>query len=49
MQTHGFFAVIGGFKLYDENGPVHTLEPQELQSLAQKGEIDFPRITEKEI
>ena len=40
---------MGGFKLYDENGPVRTLEPQELQSLARKGEIDFPRITEKEI
>ena len=49
MQTHGFFAVMGGFKLYDENGPVCTLEPQEPQALAQKGEIDFLRITEKEI
>ena len=40
---------MGGFKLFDENGPVRTLEPQELQTLARKGDIDFPDITEREI
>ena len=40
---------MGGFKLFDENDPVRTLEPQELQSLARVGEIDFPCITEREI
>jgi hypothetical protein len=40
---------MGGFKLFDDTGPVCTLEPQELQSLAQDGEIDFPCITEREI
>ena len=40
---------MGGFKLFDENGPVRTLEPQDLQTLARKGDIDFPDITEREI
>ena len=40
---------MGGFKLFDENGPVRTLAPQELQTLARKGDIDFPDITEREI
>ena len=35
--------------LFDDNGSVRTLDPDELQSLAQKGEIDFPCITENEI
>ena len=39
---------MGGFKFFDDNGP-RTLEPQELQTLARKGEIDFPDITEREI
>jgi len=47
--THGFFAVMGGFKFYDNNGSVLTLQPQELESLARDGEIDFPRITKREI
>ena len=40
---------MGGFKLVDENGPVRTLAPHELQTLARKGDIDFPDITEREI
>ena len=40
---------MGGFKLFDDEGPVRTLNPDELQSLAQNGEIDFPCITENEI
>ena len=40
---------MGGFKLFDDEGPVRTLDPDELQSLAQDGEIDFPCITENEI
>jgi hypothetical protein len=40
---------MGGFKLFDDEGPVRTLNPDELQSLAQNGEIDFPYITENEI
>ena len=38
-----------GFKLFDDNGLVRILEPEELQSLTQSGEIDFPCITENEI
>jgi len=40
---------MGGFMLFDNNGPVRTLDPDELQSLAQNDEIDFPCITENEI
>ena len=40
---------MGGFVLFDDNGPVRPLDPDELQSLAQDGEIDFPCITENEI
>jgi hypothetical protein len=40
---------MGGFVLFDDNGPVRTLDPAELQSLAQNGEIDFPCITENDI
>ena len=40
---------MGGFVLFDNNGPVRTLDPDELQSLAQDGDIDFPCITENEI
>ena len=40
---------MGGFKLYNDDGPVRILSPEELQSLAQDGEIDFPCITENEI
>jgi hypothetical protein len=40
---------MGGFMLFDDNGPVRTLGPKELQSLALNGEIDFPWITENEI
>ena len=49
MQTHGFFAIMGGFRLFNDSGPVRTLDPDELQSLAQDGDIDFPGITENEI
>jgi hypothetical protein len=40
---------MGGFRLFNDNGPVRTLDPDELQSLAQDGDIDFPGITENEI
>jgi len=35
--------------LFDGEDAVRTLQPGELKSLSQKGEIEFPRITEKEI
>ena len=40
---------MGGFMLFDDNGPVRTIDPYKLQSLAQEGEIDFPCITKNEI
>ena len=39
---------MGGFKFFDDYGP-RTLAPHELQTLARKGDIDFPDITEREI
>ena len=39
---------MGGFKFFDDDGP-RTLEPQDLQTLARRGDIDFPDITEREI
>ena len=47
-QSHGFFALMGGFMLFDE-GTTRTLAPEELESLANSDKINFPRITKKEI
>ncbi|KDQ50588.1 hypothetical protein JAAARDRAFT_186044 [Jaapia argillacea MUCL 33604] len=48
-RTHGFFALMGGFMLYDGQRPVHTLSPTSLEDLFRDGQIDFPTITQKEI
>ncbi|TDL16980.1 hypothetical protein BD410DRAFT_754858 [Rickenella mellea] len=48
-QTHGFFALMGGFMLYDGDKALYTLLPPELETLSQDGKIVFPKITEKEI
>lgn len=45
-RTHGFFAVMGGFMLCEQDKPPIVLDPTELESYLQSGEID---ITEKEI
>ena len=44
-RNHGFFAIMGGFMLYDGEKPLHTLDPFELESTS----FDFPNITEGEI
>src|ERR1700722_17115925 len=44
-RTHGFFALMGGFMLFDRRRPVKTILPEELES----DEFEFPEITESRI
>lgn len=45
-RTHGFFAIMGGYMLYDENDiPVRTLRPKALDD----DTLDFPNMTQDEI
>src|ERR1700721_4731043 len=44
-QTHGFFALMGGFMLFNRHRPVKTILPEELES----DEFEFPEITESRI
>ncbi|TDL15009.1 hypothetical protein BD410DRAFT_733312 [Rickenella mellea] len=48
-QTHGFFALMGGFMLFDGGKAHHTLRPEELDELFEQGKIEFPDITKREI
>jgi hypothetical protein len=49
-MTHGFFVIMGGFTLHDEQGtPLRILEPIELEMLSDAGRIDWPSVTEEEI
>ncbi|KAF8581885.1 hypothetical protein K439DRAFT_1392285 [Ramaria rubella] len=48
-QTHGFFALMGGFILVQDSHAPFTLEFDEIDHMSQDGHIDFPNITEKEI
>ena len=45
-MAHGFFALMGGFMLFDNCEPSHTLLPGELKRHLLDGNID---ITEKEV
>jgi hypothetical protein len=47
--SHGFFALMGGFMLFDGRTPAQTLLSDQLDSLSGSGEIEFPEITEKEV
>ncbi|KAH9954735.1 hypothetical protein BC827DRAFT_1143053, partial [Russula dissimulans] len=47
--THGFFAIMGGFREYDGNQPVRVLLPAQLQSYSLTGNGDFPKISKAEI
>jgi hypothetical protein len=50
MMAHGFFVIMGGFTLHDEQGtPLRILEPIELERLSEAGRIEWPSITEAEI
>jgi hypothetical protein len=49
-MTHGFFVQMGGFMLVDGHGdPIRPLLPDDLDTLSEKEEIDFPVIKEAEI
>ena len=49
-MTHGFFVIMGGFTLHDEQGtPLRILEPIELEKLSEAGRIEWPSVTEDEI
>ncbi|TDL15013.1 hypothetical protein BD410DRAFT_845549 [Rickenella mellea] len=49
-QTHGFFALMGGFMLIDGDGKaLYTLSPKKLDELAKEGKVKFPTITKREI
>ncbi|TDL14490.1 hypothetical protein BD410DRAFT_845987 [Rickenella mellea] len=48
-QTHGFFALMGGFMLFDGDKPLYTLSPEKLDELSRARKIVFPKITKKEI
>ncbi|KDQ59774.1 hypothetical protein JAAARDRAFT_126716 [Jaapia argillacea MUCL 33604] len=48
-RTHGFFALMGGFMLYDGDQPIRTLTLADLETLVDDGSIDFPSITKEEI
>jgi hypothetical protein len=49
-RTHGFFASMGGFMLYDGNEKmIQTLSIEMLEALASQGKIRWPRISVDEI
>ncbi|KAG2141853.1 hypothetical protein DEU56DRAFT_885077 [Suillus clintonianus] len=48
-QTHSFFVLMGGFMLYKDGKPHHTLLPNKVLGLIRKGCIDAPTLTAKEI
>ncbi|KAG2069345.1 hypothetical protein BDR04DRAFT_1156711 [Suillus decipiens] len=48
-RTHSFFVLMGGFMLYVDGKPYHTLQPDEVLELIRKGCIDAPALTEKQI
>jgi hypothetical protein len=49
--SHGFFVIMGGFVLHDSGGkrPLYPLDLENIDKLVQRGAIDFPDITDKEI
>ncbi|TFK42286.1 hypothetical protein BDQ12DRAFT_719178 [Crucibulum laeve] len=48
-KTHGFFVQMGGFMLFRNGEPLHTLTLSKLEDLVQRGDIDFPDVTDAEI
>jgi hypothetical protein len=48
-ETHGFFAIMGGYMAYDGDRAVQTLLPDQLEGYSLTGKGDFPRITGGEI
>ncbi|KAG1889135.1 hypothetical protein F4604DRAFT_1569365 [Suillus subluteus] len=48
-QTHSFFVLMGGFMLYVDGKPNHTLQPDEVLKLIRAGCIDVPTLTANQI
>ncbi|KAG1836388.1 hypothetical protein DFJ58DRAFT_171837 [Suillus subalutaceus] len=48
-QTHSFFVLMGGFMLYVDGKPYHTLQPDEVLKLIRAGCIDAPTLTANRI
>ncbi|KAG2067531.1 hypothetical protein BDR04DRAFT_844965 [Suillus decipiens] len=48
-QTHSFFVLMGGFMLYVDKKPYHTLQPDEVLKLICAGCIDAPILTANQI
>ncbi|KAG1809654.1 uncharacterized protein BJ212DRAFT_1302492 [Suillus subaureus] len=48
-QEHSFFALMGGFMLYVDGKPYHTLQPDDILKLIRAGCIDAPTLTVKQI
>ncbi|OAX33705.1 hypothetical protein K503DRAFT_804158 [Rhizopogon vinicolor AM-OR11-026] len=48
-ETHSFFVLMGGFMLYFEGKPYHTLSPDQLLDMINTGSIDAPILTANQI
>ncbi|KAG2356390.1 hypothetical protein BDR07DRAFT_1339854 [Suillus spraguei] len=48
-ETHSFFVLMGGFMLYVDGKPYHTLQPDQLIKLIRAGCIDAPTLTANQI
>ncbi|KAG1845665.1 hypothetical protein F4604DRAFT_1662517 [Suillus subluteus] len=48
-QTHSFFVLMGGFMLYVDGKPYHTLRPDYILKLIREGYIDAPTLTAEQI
>ncbi|KAG2072142.1 hypothetical protein BDR04DRAFT_1127785 [Suillus decipiens] len=48
-QTHSFFVLMGGFMLYVDGKPYHTLQPDEVFNLIRDGCINVPTLTANQI
>jgi hypothetical protein len=48
-ETHSFFVLMGGFMLYVNDEPYHTLSSDNLLKMAQSGRIDVPKLSARQI
>ncbi|OAX33713.1 hypothetical protein K503DRAFT_869382 [Rhizopogon vinicolor AM-OR11-026] len=48
-DTHSFFVLMGGFMLYFEGKPYHTLSPDQLLDMIKNGSISAPILSAKQI
>ncbi len=48
-ETHGFYIVMGGLMLYQDNQPLYTLQYSTMERLYRAGQIDLPVVSKREI